>query len=84
MSAQLKVGICLPEVSGAVCGLALPGQAVFGAVLALLLQLWEGCSFTDLRACSQPSFTLLGGFWGPFLSGGAEQLTGFMHLLKCC
>lgn len=41
MSVHQKVGFLLLKVSSAACGLALPGQGVFGAVLAsLLLQLW--------------------------------------------
>lgn len=45
MSVHQKVGFLLLKVSSAACGLALPGQGVFGAVLALLLQLWGGFSF---------------------------------------
>lgn len=35
-----KMGFFLAKVSRAVCGLA---RVCLGAVLALLLQLWEGC-----------------------------------------
>lgn len=66
MSVPLKVGICLPEVSGAVCGLALPGQAVFGAVLALLLQLWKAARSLISEPAPSPVSHCSEGFGVPF------------------